>query len=141
LNFHDGGFARVDLPWKARKQWDHDEHFEVFLVFICSLDSFNDHLNDFVLNSHKELIFDVNELLSVLDQLNVPKVNGLFDMFQHAHAPVGTASQKMVFDLAVIVGNLRVIVPASEGQRVISSQAGSDGDSELVGAFFLLYFF
>jgi hypothetical protein len=68
-------------------------------------------------------------------------MNGLLDMFQHAHAPVGTASQKMVFDLVVIVGNLRVIVPAFEGQRVVSSQAGSNGDSELVGAFFLLYFF
>lgn len=94
-----------------------------------------------MLNAHKELIFDVNELIGVPDQLNVPEVDGLFDMFQHAHAPVGTTSQQMMFDLVFIVGDLRIIVPAFKDQCVVSSQVGSDGNSELVGAFILLDLF
>lgn len=103
----------MHLSWKSWEEGHHNNDFEVLFIYIGFLDSLNDGFNDFVFDAHKELVFNVNELLGVSDQFDVSKVDGLFNMLKHAHAPVRAAPDQMVFDLDSLHSlNVGVVIPS-----------------------------
>ena len=71
LNSHHSRHLIVDLPIKTRKWWQNNHNFEFLLVFVGPADPLHQCFRYRIFNWNEELVFDVDELFWVVNQLNI----------------------------------------------------------------------
>ena len=71
LNSHHGCILLVDLPLESRQRGHYDNQFKPLFIFVCAIYSFDYGFGDCVFNRNEKLVFNVDELFCVVDQLNI----------------------------------------------------------------------
>lgn len=75
LEFQDGCTLAIDLTLESGHQRDDHHHFEFFLALIGFIDSVSQSLANFVFHRDEKLVFNVDELLRLLYELNICLIN------------------------------------------------------------------
>ena len=82
-----------NIPFKTWKQRQNNNNSKFFSFTMCSWNSFHQAFNNFVFNSHKKLIFNVDKVLWILDQLLICIMDGrLMGSLFNSYTPLGSAS-------------------------------------------------
>jgi hypothetical protein len=74
---HSAGLIH-NITLKARQEGHNNKDPKLLLIFLRFYNPFSQHFNNPILQTHKKLIFNINEILSIGYQLQISIVNGAF---------------------------------------------------------------